>query len=96
MKNCYVYIMASLQRALYVGVTSDLEKRVSEHKTRVYPNSFTGKYNITRLVHIEEFDEPEQAIAREKELKGWRREKKVRLIQQDNPDWADLSCPSPQ
>jgi putative endonuclease len=96
MRLYYVYIMASLQRALYIGITSDLGKRVGEHKTLVYPNSFTGRYNITRLVHVEEFSEVEQAIAREKELKGWRREKKIRLIQQDNPDWADLSCRTPR
>ncbi len=90
MKIYYVYILASRQRALYIGITNDLETRLGEHKTKRYPNSFTAKYNITRLVHWEDFTDPSQAIAREKELKGWRREKKVRLIQRENPDWLDL------
>ena len=60
----------------------------------VNPNAFTARYGITRLVHVEEFTEVDQAIVREKELKGWRRSKKVRLIERDNPNWDDLAPPA--
>lgn len=91
MRLYYVYILASRQRALYIGITNDLETRIGEHKTKRHPNSFTAKYNITRLVYWADFTNPNEAIDWEKKLKGWRREKKIRLIQQDNPDWTDLS-----
>jgi putative endonuclease len=94
MKLYYVYILASLRRILYIGVTGDLEKRLAYHRTMVNPNAFTARYGITRLVHAEEFTEVDQAIAREKELKGWRRAKKVRLIERDNPHWGDLAPPA--
>jgi len=88
-----VYILASMRRVLYIGVTEKLLERVGEHKSKVYPNSFTAMYNVTRLVHVETFDEIVDAIAREKQLKGWRRSKKVRLIESLNPDWIDLLDP---
>lgn len=91
MKIYYVYILASLQRALYIGITNDLETRVGEYKTKRYPPSFTAKYNITRLVYWADFTNPNEAIEWEKKLRGWRREKKILLIQQHNPDWSDLS-----
>ena len=90
MKQYYVYIMASRSRRLYVGVTSDLERRVGEHKAGEVPG-FTRKYNMDRLVYVEEYGEVEEAIAREKQIKGWRREKKVGLIEAMNPLWEDLS-----
>ena len=94
MKVYYVYILASFRRALYIGITGNLEKRLAYHRSLENRTSFTGRYGITRLVHVEEFSDPNQAIAREKQLKGWRREKKVRLIQQQNPHWEDLAPPT--
>ena len=88
-----VYIMASLRRVLYIGVTGKLETRVEEHKTHTYPKSFTARYNVTRLVYVEWYDQIVDAIAREKQIKGWRRSKKVALIRGVNPDWADLARP---
>lgn len=91
MKNFYVYIMASYRKTLYVGVTSDLLKRVSQHKLKTFPTSFTAKYRVTRLVYYEVFRNPREAIAREKQIKGWRRSKKIYLIEGENPNWNDLS-----
>jgi len=93
-KVYYVYILASFHRVLYTGITGNLEKRLAYHRSLENPTSFTGRYGITRLVHVEEYSDPNQAIAREKELKGWRREKKVRLIQRQNPHWDDLAPPA--
>ena len=91
MRYYYVYILASIQRVLYIGVTNDLEKRLASHRSKQYPRSFTAKYNVNRLVYAEDYTEITQAIAREKQLKSWRRSKKVRLIEQRNPEWQDLS-----
>jgi putative endonuclease len=82
--------MASASRVVYTGVTNDLGRRVWEHKTRQVPG-FTAKYNVTRLVHWEEFGEIRDAIAREKQIKGWLRRKKVALIEEHNGTWKDLS-----
>ena len=90
-RRYYVYILASLRRVLYIGVTGNLDTRLAYHKALANPDSFTARYGITRLVHVEEFTEITQAIAREKELKGWRRSKKVNLIERTNPDWIDLA-----
>jgi putative endonuclease len=73
----------------YVGVTSDLVRRVWEHKNKVVPG-FTSQYNIGKLIYFEQFGEARLAIEREKEIKGWRRSKKAALVNQDNPDWRDL------
>ena len=89
-KQFVVYILSSLSGTLYVGVTSNLRKRVWQHKNKVRP-SFAGRYNITRLVYYEEMSGALAAIAREKELKRWRREKKVLLIERNNPIWEDLA-----
>ncbi len=86
----YVYIMASFRRVIYVGVTRDLERRVYAHKQKALPG-FTARYNVDRLVYVEGTDDILAALAREKEIKGWRREKKVALIEAQNPDWRDLS-----
>ena len=75
---------------LYVGVTSSLASRVYEHKTHLHKDSFTDKYNLELLVYYETFHSIEEAIAREKEIKKWRREKKDNLINAMNPDWKDL------
>jgi putative endonuclease len=87
----YVYILASQTGTLYTGVTNDLKRRLFEHKNKLIPG-FTQKYNITRLVYYEETSEVEPAIQREKEIKAWRREKKLALIRGMNPTWVDLSA----
>ena len=89
-RNYYVYIMASVRRTLYIGVTSNLEGRVYEHKHGL-KRGFTSRYHVGRLVHIEVSSDIRDAIAREKELKGWSRAKKIALIERENPEWRDLS-----
>ena len=86
----YTYIIASRSLTLYVGMTGDLEKRVFEHKVKLR-EGFSSKFNCNRLVWFERFVDPSNAIAREKQLKRWRREKKIALITKDNPTWVDLS-----
>jgi len=85
-----VYILASRSRNVYTGVTNNLERRMIEHRQGLVPG-FTTRYKIFRLVHFEEFGDIRDAIAREKEIKGWRREKKISLIKRHNPTWADLA-----
>jgi putative endonuclease len=75
----------------YTGITNDLERRVWEHKNSTNENSFTSKYNINKLVYFEDFYTPESAIAREKQIKGLSREKKLNLIKEMNPEFKDLS-----
>ncbi len=86
----FTYIVASKSRTLYVGMTSDLKKRVFEHKRKLH-EGFSAKYHCDRLVWFERFVEVGNAIAREKQLKGWRREKKVAIIAENNSTWVDLS-----
>ena len=91
-KNAYVYFMANENNnVLYVGVTNDLERRVWEHKNHANENSFTSKYNRHKLVYFEHIDSIKSAIAREKQLKNWKREWKNDLIVKQNPQWIDLS-----
>jgi putative endonuclease len=90
MKTFYVYIMGSESGTLYVGMTSDIKKRVYEHKKHLIPG-FTDKYNIDRLLYVETIGEPASAINREKQIKAWMREKKVTLIDSLNAAWIDLS-----
>lgn len=90
MRDYFVYIVASPSRTIYIGVTNDLGRRMQEHKQKLY-RGFTAKYGIDRLVHAETYGNISDAIAREKELKAWRREKKIVLINIDNPKWRDLS-----
>jgi putative endonuclease len=90
MREYFVYILASRSRVLYVGVTNDLARRIWEHRNKE-SSGFTSQYNVTRLVHCETFLTARQAIAREKQLKGWRRDKKVALIESANPQWQDLA-----
>jgi putative endonuclease len=90
MRTFYVYIMASRSRVLYVGVTNDIARRVDEHKQGSIPG-FTTRYRVTRLVYFEEFPDIRDAIAREKEIKGWVRARKTRLIESRNPTWENLS-----
>ena len=90
MKQYYVYIMTNRSRTLYTGVTNNLERRVYEHKHKLVPG-FTQKYNITMLVYYEETPDVHVAIAREKQIKGWLRSKKIALIESLNSNWEDLS-----
>jgi len=86
----WVYIMSSGSGTLYVGMTNDLYKRVHQHKTGEI-EGFSSKYHCDRLVYWESFDEVVNAINREKQLKGWRRSKKIALIESMNPRWEDLA-----
>ncbi len=90
MKQYYIYIMANRSKTLYIGVTNNLERRLYEHKHYLVAG-FTSTYKMTRLVYFEEMSDVHAAIAREKQLKGWLRTKKVALIESINPDWRDLS-----
>ena len=89
-RSYFTYIMASRSRTLYVGVTGDLLKRVFQHKWKEH-EGFTARYNCDRLLWFERHQFVKDAIAREKELKGWRRSKKIGLIESVNPAWVDLS-----
>ncbi len=89
MNRYYVYIMASYRGVLYTGVTSDLTRRVYEHRHKLV-NGFTKKYNVSKLVYYEATNDVKSAIAREKQIKGWLRKKKVVLIESMNPSWVDL------
>jgi putative endonuclease len=89
MHTYWVYIMTNKSGTLYTGVTGDLSRRVYEHRKRLIPG-FTRRYKIDRLVHAEAFREVRDAIAREKQIKGWVRSRKLALINEANPDWHDL------
>ena len=89
-KTFYIYIMASKSGTLHVGMTNNIKRRVLEHKNHLAPG-FTDKYSIDRLLYVENFANPASAINREKQIKAWRREKKVKLIDSQNPAWNDLS-----
>ena len=90
MRQYYIYILASKSRTLYVGVTNDLERRIYEHRTGHC--SFTSKYRVRRLVYFEVTGNSMAAIAREKQIKAWRREKRLALISANNPAWDDLAA----
>ena len=90
MRSYYVHIMTNRWDTLYTGVTNDLQRRVYEHKQKLL-DGFTKKYNIGMLAYYEETDDVEAAIRREKQIKGWRRSKKIELIESMNPQWRDLS-----
>ncbi len=88
-----VYIMTNEYRTtLYIGVTSNLPARLFEHTTHAYPNSFTAKYNLKYLIFCQTYFTIEEAIAREKELKGWKRVRKNKLIESVDSTWKDLSA----
>ena len=90
MEQYYVYIMTNESRTLYTGITNGLERRVYEHKNKLL-EGFTKRYNITKLVYYEVTSDVHAAIEREKQIKGWLRNKKIALIEAMNPQWADLS-----
>jgi putative endonuclease len=88
----YVYILASRRNGtLYTGVTTDLPKRMYEHRTGIIPG-FTKRYSVNRLVHVETYHDVSDAIVRERRIKEWRRAWKLDLIERDNPDWTDLAA----
>lgn len=89
--NYHVYIVASWTRVLYIGVTNDLEVRLHQHRT-ANNNSFAARYRTHRLVYVETYSWIQDAIAREKQLKGWCRDRKIALIESMNPGWDDLSA----
>ncbi|MBT3392205.1 MAG: GIY-YIG nuclease family protein [Chloroflexi bacterium] len=91
MRVYYVYIMNSKSGTLYTGMTNDLARRVYEHKHKLIPG-FTQRYDVTRLAYYEEANDVSVAITREKEIKGWRRSKKIALIKSLNPSWRDLAA----
>jgi len=87
----FTYIVASRSHTLYIGMTGNLLKRVFEHKQKIH-EGFSATYNCNRLVWFERYMNPSNAIAREKQLKGWVRAKKIALIEKENPTWEDLSA----
>ena len=90
--TCAVYILSNRRDGvLYTGVTSDLRRRLAEHRGHMDPSSFTARYHLKCLVYFETTPDIRAAIAREKQIKGWLRRKKVALIETMNPDWRDLS-----
>ncbi|MGA2888886.1 MAG: GIY-YIG nuclease family protein [Terracidiphilus sp.] len=91
-RHYFTYIVASRSRTLYIGITGDLRTRVFQHKQKIH-QGFSATYNCNRLVWFEQHLIPTRAIAREKQLKGWTRAKKIALIEQANPTWEDLSEP---
>ena len=90
MRQFYVYILSSYRGTLYVGVTNNLERRLYEHRQKLVVG-FTQRYKVSKLIYYETTESVEAAIAREKELKGWQRSKKVALIEASNPYWLDLA-----
>ena len=90
MADYFVYILSNKSRMLYVGVTNNLERRLFEHRMKLVPG-FSERYGLTRLVYYELTGDVDSAIAREKQIKGWVRRKKVALIHSANPEWKDLS-----
>ena len=90
MKHYYVYILTNRSGTLYTGMTNNLERRLYQHKNKLV-HGFTKKYNITRLIYFETFGDVRDAIAREKQIKGWRRSKKIDVIKSSNPKWQDLT-----
>lgn len=87
----YVYILTNHTRTvLYTGVTNNLLRRVYEHKNHLDPNSFTARYHVHNLVYFEQASDPTVAIAREKQIKGWNRKRKNKLVEGKNPKWEDL------
>ena len=91
MKQYYVYILTNWNnKVLYIGVTNNLERRIFEHKSKLVPG-FASKYNLTKLVYCEEFNDVGDAISAEKMIKGWLRVRKNRLIEEKNPEWKDLA-----
>ena len=79
------------QGVLYIGVTDNIDECIKEHKLKIYPKSFSAKYNCDKLIYFEEFKNGSEAVMREKQFKKWKRDWKIKLIEEMNPNWADLS-----
>lgn len=91
-RHYFIYILASSKNGtLYIGVTNSIERRIEEHKNNQDQNCFTAKYNVNLLVYFETFQYIDDAIKREKQLKKWKRQWKINLIEEENKDWKDLS-----
>ena len=90
-RTYFVYILASISRELYVGVTSNPVRRVSQHRTALSPDGYTARHETTSLVYCETTEDVLAAIRREKQIKGWTRLKKLELIETTNPDWKDFA-----
>jgi putative endonuclease len=90
MKDYFVYILSNSAATLYIGVTSNLDRRLFQHNDHQDGGSFVSRYNLDRLVYTEVYRDAQQAIARERQLKGWSRAKKLKLIREQNPEWRDL------
>jgi putative endonuclease len=90
MRDYFVYILSNNTQVLYIGVTSNLDARMFEHVKERQPTRFVARYNLDRLVFYEVYPTPSEAIAREKKLKGWARQRKKKLIQEMNPMWRNL------
>jgi len=95
MKDYVVYILSNSAATLYIGVTGNIDERIHQHDVRLDPKSFVSRYNLDRLVFMETYPTARQAIDREKQLKGWSRAKKLKLIREQNPEWRDLSVEYP-
>lgn len=91
MRRAYVYIMSSHRRTLYIGMTTNLEGRIYDHQQE-RSRGFTARHHLHDLVYVEEYDDIREAVAREHQLKSWRRSKKLSLIEQQNPEWRDLAA----
>jgi len=89
-RTYYVYILGSISGTLYIGITGNLRRRVWQHKNHVF-EGFSAQYDVDRLLYYERYVTVGRAIAREKQLKGWLRKKKIALIEKDNPQWRDLA-----
>jgi putative endonuclease len=92
LREAFVYIMSNKSHRLYTGVATDLVNRVLQHKSGSYPNGFTARYHFDRLVYFETLPSFAAGVARERQVKGWTRAKRVAIIQRDNPNWLDLSA----
>ena len=94
MEECYYYVYIATNKTnkvLYTGVTNNIYNRQNQHKTKLHPKSFTAKYNASKIVHYETYNNSYDAITREKQIKGWTREKKLNLIRKNNPGWKELT-----
>jgi putative endonuclease len=90
MRQYFVYILASASRELYIGVTNDLGRRLGEHRSGIHPDGYAHGHGAVYLVHVESTNDVRDAIRREKQLKRWKRQRKLELIEKLNPEWRDL------
>ncbi|MFD2824406.1 GIY-YIG nuclease family protein [Lacinutrix iliipiscaria] len=92
MQFWYIYIMTNKPNGtIYIGITNEIQERIKEHKLKIRPKSFTAKYNCDKLVYFEEYSNDKDALIRERQMKKWKREWKIKLIEDMNPSWTDIS-----